>query len=79
MEGAGTGGHCTVSLSYDGQTTNMESWAMRFPETERAREAYMDEAYAVVLSDRAKATGKTPFGMTLDEVSAAMKPLTMAA
>lgn len=56
----------------------MESWAMRFPETERARLAYMDECYAVVLPNWAKATGFTPFGMTLDEVSAAMKHIATA-
>jgi hypothetical protein len=78
LDGPGAGGHCTPSLAYAPGLIDMESWAMRFPETERARLAYMDECYTVVLPNWAKATGLTPFGMTLDEVSAAMKHIAAA-
>ncbi len=79
LEGPGNGGHCTDIMAYDPNDFDMESWAMRFAETLRAKDAYMDEAWAVVSPTWAKATGKTPFNMTLDEVEASMQPLRMAA
>jgi hypothetical protein len=75
LEGPGTGGHCTGIFAYTPGVWDMESWAMRFPETDRAKNAYMTEAWAVVSPTWANGTGQTPFNMTLAEVDAAMTSL----
>jgi hypothetical protein len=71
--GPPSGGHCTDIMAYDPSAYDMESWAMRFPETIAAKNAYMTESWAPVSPTWAKATGKTPFGMTLDQIDACMQ------
>jgi hypothetical protein len=79
VEGEPAGGHCTDVMSFDPTYLNMESWALRFPETAAAKNKYMDEAWTVVSATWVLTTGKTPFNMTLDEVDAAMAPLQVTA
>lgn len=75
VAGPGTGGHCTDIMAYSPGIWDMESWAMRFPETAAAKNTYMTEAWAVISPTWAKATGQTPFNITLDQAEAAMAGL----
>jgi hypothetical protein len=69
------GGHCIIGAAYDTQYVYVVSWGIVWTLTWAGFTQVCDEAY--LLADRAwiEATGKTPFGMALPDLQAAMAAL----
>lgn len=69
------GGHAAVLSGYDEHTLDVISWGRFYKMTWAFFAKYVDEVYATV--DRAwmDATGKTPGGLTMEELQAQMKDL----
>ena len=69
------GGHCIIGAAYDADVILVVSWGTTWPVTWPAFSQVCDEAY--LLADRTwiEATGKTPFGMSLADLDAAMQNL----
>jgi hypothetical protein len=73
--GPGTGGHCTNLTGFGVAEFDEESWDEQVTETAGAVGAYMDEAWAVANPDWIEGTGKTPFGLTMQEINDACKDI----
>jgi len=82
------GGHCVVLTGFDrsgltGKTHpmfNLVSWGERDWRMNAAFfEKYCDEVYGIVHQDWISATGRTPYGLSLEQLEALMQPLRMAA
>jgi hypothetical protein len=73
------GGHAVVLPGYDENTLDVISWGRFYKMTWTFFRKYVDEVYAI--ADRAwiAATGKTPAGLTLEELERQMQALREAA
>lgn len=70
------GGHCVVLGAYDDAGAGLISWGNpRFKMTWDFFRQYTSEAYALVDEDWVDATGKTPLGMSLTDLTALMAAL----
>lgn len=68
------GGHAVVLTGYDADGNfDVISWGECYKMTPRFVAAFVDECYAIVSPDWAKATGLTPLGMSLEDLSNQMR------
>jgi hypothetical protein len=72
------GGHAVVLAGYDGSAATFISWGSIYRMTWAFFLKFVDEAYALVDKDFIEATGKTPIGMNLAALEAAMQELKKA-
>jgi hypothetical protein len=74
------GGHSVIITGYDTVTGDLDviSWGAAYKMTAAFWKQRVDEAYPLVDSDWIKATGNTPAGLTLDQLTSLMKELTMS-
>jgi hypothetical protein len=69
------GGHAVVLVGYDADGFTCISWGKRYKITHAFMVAYLDEAYGIIDHLWVEGNGKTPFGMTLDQLETAMQGL----
>jgi hypothetical protein len=66
------GGHAIVCVSYDDIGPTVISWGSLYKMTWEFFTNYTEEAYAIVSPDWIASTGKSPLGMTVDELNQLM-------
>jgi hypothetical protein len=71
----GSEGHAVVLAGYDESGTTAISWGQRYTVTWDFIENQVDEIYGIVDTAWVNSTGKTPAGLTLDELEQLMLPL----
>jgi hypothetical protein len=69
------GGHCIIQAGEGAAGGKMGSWGMWIPASNGFIASYVDEGYVVVTEDWLGAAGKSPAGLDLDGLLAAMKAL----
>jgi len=70
------GGHCIVQLGQGADGGHVDSWGMNIPVSNSFILGYVDEAYAVISQDWIdQNSGKTPTGLDLTGLLAAMKTI----
>lgn len=69
------GGHAVVLAGYDANGARVISWGSYYTMTWAFFAKYVDEVYAIADPDWIEAGGKTPGGVTLDELEVQMKAL----
>jgi len=69
------GGHAVVLAGYNAQGARLISWGQYYTMTWAFFEKFVDEAYAIADPEWIAKTGKTPGGLTLAQLEAAMKAL----
>jgi hypothetical protein len=69
------GGHCIIGVGYDSNFIYVISWGYFWPMTWTAFAQVCDEAYLVADKAWIAATGKTPFGMSLEQLESSMAAL----
>ena len=67
------GGHAIILTGYGEGGFDLVSWGRKFRMTERFFRATVDEVYGVADRHWIEATGKTPAGMSLPDLEAAMR------
>jgi hypothetical protein len=67
------GGHCIVQLGQGADGGHVDSWGMNIPVSNQFILGYVDEAYVVISPDWLNQQGKSPSGLDLDGLLAAMK------
>jgi hypothetical protein len=72
------GGHAVICAGYDDQGLDVVSWGIRYRMTWNFWTTFVDESYALVSPDWIEKTGKTPLGMTVAELEAAMQAIRSA-
>ena len=69
------GGHCVVLGGYGPDHFNLISWGQKYRMTWGFWDQFVDEAYAIADPDWIEANGRTPLGLTPEQLAEAMKPL----
>lgn len=69
------GGHAVILPSYNAKTLGIISWGQYYRMTWKFFSMYTEESYALISPDWITATGKTPCGYTLDQLTQLMKQL----
>lgn len=69
------GGHAVVLVGYDPEWATFISWGELYQMTWQFFAAFVDECYALCDSTWIDLKGKTPFGMTMTELTSQMKAL----
>ena len=69
------GGHAVVLAGYDSQGARVISWGQYYTMTWEFFAHFVDEVYAIADAEWIEAKGKTPGGLTLDQLEAQMKAL----
>lgn len=69
------GGHAIILVGYDVDSFTAISWGKRYKLTNAFLYAHLDEAYGIIDRSWIEASGKTPFGMTLEQLESAMEAL----
>jgi hypothetical protein len=69
------GGHAVILAGYDAQGARVISWGKYYTMTWAFFEKFTDEAYAIADPEWIAQKGKTPGGLTLAQLDAAMKAL----
>jgi hypothetical protein len=69
------GGHCIVQVGEGGAGGQTSTWGMTIPTSNEFYLSYQDESYIIVTQDWLNAQGKTPTGLDLNGLLAAMKAL----
>lgn len=69
------GGHAIALAGYDANHINLISWGAKYQMTWEFFQRTTDEAYAIIDSDWLNATGKTPLGLTSEQLIAQMQGL----
>jgi hypothetical protein len=69
------GGHCVVPVGQGGAGGHLVSWGASIPFTWEFALQYMDEAYAVVSPEWVAQSGKSPSGMDLNGLFAALNAI----
>jgi hypothetical protein len=67
------GGHCIVQAGEGSQGGKMRSWGLWIPASAEFMGAYIDEGHIVITKDWLNAQGKSPTGLDLNGLLAAMK------
>ena len=62
------GGHCIFAIGYDAETITIISWGQKYKMTWEFFSKYCEEAYAIISQDWIETSGKTPLGLTTDEL-----------
>lgn len=75
---ASSGGHAICCGKYEQDSFIIKSWAMDIVMPLPTWQEVVQEAYCVVSPEWVKSTGLTPFGMSLEQLSAAMYALRQA-
>lgn len=70
------GGHCITGTGQGSTGGHIISWGMNIPFTWNFMHQYLDEAFVIVTNDWVNAQGKSPSGLDLDGLLAAMKQIT---
>lgn len=70
-----TGGHAVVLTGYDTQGVSLISWGQKYKMTWAFFDKFVDEAYAIVDKNWFMATGKTPLGLTVQQLEQQMAAL----
>lgn len=66
------GGHAIICVGYDADYVTIVSWGGLYKMSWEFFTHYVDEVYAICSSDWISSTGKTPLGMTEDELKVLM-------
>jgi hypothetical protein len=69
------GGHAVILPGYDESGLTVISWGQLYKMTPRFLQAYCEESYAIVSKDWIKASGKTPLGLTIQQLESMMNGL----
>jgi hypothetical protein len=69
------GGHAVVLAGYSAQGARVISWGSYYTMTWDFFAKYVDEVYAIADQDWFDATGKTPGGLTLQQLQEQMQAL----
>lgn len=69
------GGHAIVLVGYNADFFYCISWGKKYKITPAFLTAHLEEAYAIASPDWIEATGKTPLGMTVEDLEAQMEDL----
>ena len=69
------GGHAVVLAGYDDEGARVISWGQYYTMTWEFFARFVDEVYAIADADWVENTGKTPGGLTLDQLEAQMQAL----
>ena len=69
------GGHAVVLAGYNSKGARVISWGQYYTMTWEFFAHFVDEVYAIADSDWVESTGKTPAGMTVDQLEAQMQAL----
>ena len=69
------GGHAVVLAGYNAAGARVLSWGNYYTMTWAFFEKFVDEAYALADPERVAATGKTPAGLSLQQLEQAMQAL----
>ena len=69
------GGHAVILAGYDALGVRVISWGQYYTMTWEFFTHFVDEVYAIADSEWIASTGKTPGGLTLDQLEAAMQAL----
>lgn len=72
------GGHAVILVGYKGDDFICISWGKRYRITGNFMRAYLEEAYGIIDQSWIESTGKTPLGMSIDELQYAMRGLKYA-
>lgn len=69
------GGHAIILVGYDETSFTFISWGQLYKMTNPFFQRYCDEVYAIVSQDWINSQGKTPLGITLEQLEAISKEL----
>jgi hypothetical protein len=69
------GGHAVVLPGYDADGAIVISWGQLYKMTWQFFSTYVDEVYGIADTDWVASTGKTPAGMTVQDLEAQMQAL----
>jgi hypothetical protein len=69
------GGHAVILAGYDSEGPTVISWGQKFKMTWEFFSFYTDESYAIISQDWINSQGKTPLGLTEDELHQLMSSL----
>ncbi|HUC84518.1 MAG TPA: hypothetical protein VL970_04930 [Candidatus Acidoferrales bacterium] len=69
------GGHAVVLAGYDANGARVISWGQYYTMTWQFFAQFVDEVYAIADSEWIESTGKTPGGLTIEELEVQMKAL----
>jgi hypothetical protein len=69
------GGHAVVLAGYNAAGARVISWGQYYTMTWKFFAHFVDEVYAIADSDWIESTGKTPGGLTLDQLEVQMQAL----
>ncbi len=69
------GGHAVILAGYDPHGARVISWGQHYTMTWEFFAHFVDEVYAIADSNWVEQTGKTPGGLTLDQLEAQMQAL----
>jgi hypothetical protein len=75
MDGRGVYGHSMAAIGYDKENILVRSWPRLYLVANDAWMRYFDEGYAIVDAEQFNADGKTPEGLDLPALAAAVKRL----
>jgi hypothetical protein len=69
------GGHCIPGVGQGAAGGHIVSWGLSIPYTWQFMQNYLDEGYVIVSPEWVAANGKSPSGLDLNELLAAMAAL----
>jgi hypothetical protein len=69
------GGHAVILAGYDAEGVIVISWGQIYKMTWEFFATYVDEAYAIIDKAWINSTGKTPLGMTIQELESLVKSI----
>lgn len=69
------GGHAVILAGYDANGATVISWGQKYTMTWSFFSHFVDEIYAIADSEWVASTGKTPGGLSLDELEVQMQAL----
>ena len=69
------GGHCVIRVGEGAAGGQTNSWGLIIPTSNEFYLSYVDEAYCIVTEDWVNAQGKSPSGLDLNGLLAAMKEI----
>jgi hypothetical protein len=75
MEDGNPAGHCVILCAYDEEGPTCVSWGGKYKMTWDFFTTFTDETYSIVSNDWVTITGKTPLGMTVDELEQQMEAI----
>lgn len=69
------GGHCIICVGFDQNYVTAISWGQIYKMSWEFFHAYVSECYAICSNDWIATTGKTPLGMSIDELETLMSAI----